>query len=232
MGNLVSCKDCSNFYRLTSEEKTEISKLLKERREKFKSCLGVCLSKEYKSNSLIKVIIFKDVDSCKFFNPGYPIDNLEIQCPRCKIGNIVVVRNNSWNNPSPITFACNRSPHCSYSTNQVELNSTCRFCGANLIMTSGRIITLSCPQCGKSVKMPITPRIYPKIVYPRGGCSHKQTMIACQTCEESRKFRKSLLELEIDDLESLLSEPWVRRRREPSSNDGHIYKRSKKISRF
>lgn len=232
MENIVSCKDCSNFYRITSEEKTEISKLLRKHREKFKSCLGVCLCKEYKSNSLIKIILFKEDISCIFFKPGYPIENLEIQCPKCKIGNLVVSRNNSWNNSCPISFACNRTQHCSYSTNQAELNLKCRFCGSKLFITSGRIITLSCPKCGKPVKLPITPRIYPRIAYPRGGCSHKQTMIYCQTCDESRRFRKSLLELEIDSLESLLSEPWIRRRRSPSPKEGQLYKRLKKISRF
>lgn len=200
------CRECSFFYQLSNKEKRIIGGVLGSGGVKFQLCEGVCIGSKGNPQFLVQKIIMGEVVDCSSFAAGPYKDSLGIVCPLCKNGYLIINRQiNIYSSAAIVFFNCSNFPECQYVAHEVELKTSCRFCGHNLILTGGDILHVKCPYCKKPpVLLPITPRIYPAVIFPAGECSHTQKMPSCFTCETSRSTRKNLLELERTWLLSLL----------------------------
>lgn len=133
---------------------------------------------------------------------------MNIECPSCHVGELSVNRP-FVNGETYIIIGCSRYPECKYSVNSLKLNIKCRFCGSNLYLSGGPILTCKCLNCskgGKGVAIPISIKTYPSLAMPDGGCIHSGDLSNCENCETSRRERKNLLEIEIPLMFSHLSQ--------------------------
>ncbi|MEN6300762.1 MAG: hypothetical protein ABFD51_12785 [Anaerolineaceae bacterium] len=127
------------------------------------------------------------------------MEKLNMKCPSCHEGEICVSR--PFKNGSHILIiGCNRYPECKFSTKQLVLNISCRYCGSRLVLSGEDILRCTCPGCGKWINLPVAFKTYPGLALPNGGCAHTEHDPNCETCRTSRIERKNLLVLEMESI--------------------------------
>jgi len=202
------CDNCSFYCQLTKKEKRVVVNILGPRGFSIFDCKGICIGSRETPNYLIQRIIINGAKECESFIAGTHTESLHIPCPVCNSGNLIINRQKEVNLPVKLKISCSNFPDCGYIADEVELKTICRFCHNNLILKVSDILSVECPYCKKPpVKLPISPGIYPALIFPKGQCAHTLKFTECAACNKSRLTRKNLLVVERSWLQFLLIEP-------------------------
>ncbi len=218
------CFHCTHYFALTNTEIAELRRLYGTYAHFIDGVKGVCLDTTVFPKQIIQRFIFNPNSYCPAHDYGYSMENLHMKCPSCHDGEICVSRP-FINDSRVLIIGCSRYPECRYSTKQLVLNVTCRFCRSRLVLTGGDILRCTCQGCGKSVSLPVAFKTYPGLALPNGGCVHTEHDLNCEMCRTSRSERKSLLVLEMESMfnsprlyADLLVNPPVNNPKAPISN--------------
>ena len=200
------CDLCRNLVRLTDSENLIIQPKLSAIGGDEWMVWGACLRPQREPRLLIRRYIFQIHKECLFFEKGFYKELLGIPCPECYLGQLSVIRP-KINERTVIILGCNRYPDCRYTAHSLTLKTLCRFCKVPLVLTGGDLLKASCPQCKRSLSIPISMKTWPGLIQPEGGCVHFADDVNCTLCNSSRSLRKSLIDLELPSLIRLKNHP-------------------------
>lgn len=193
------CSKCTHYFELTSTEISELRRLYGTYAHFIDGVKGVCLGTTVFPKQIIQRFIFNPYSYCSAHDYGYSKENLHIKCPSCHDGEICV--NRPYINGSRILIiGCSRYPECRYSTRQLVLNVTCRYCGSRLVLSGGEILRCTCQGCGRAFNIPVAFKTYPGLASPNGRCVHTAYDPNCEMCRTSSREQKSLLVLEMESI--------------------------------
>ncbi len=198
------CLLCINFIRITEAERAMLQPKVDELDPAKRDCIGACLRSSTNPNLLVWRYVFSEDDYCLFHHVGKYTETTDVRCPNCKTGRMVITRP-IINQQPVIIIGCNNYPNCKTSTSRLPLSTPCRFCGTPLRLSGGDILTSYCPNCLRKLKIPVSLKIWPGLIFPDSGCVHNQDAISCPTCDESRKTKTSVLDIELPGLKDWLS---------------------------
>ena len=189
------CTRCIHFVRFTNTESLLIQSKISRYFQKGK-CLGACVRPLSNSQFLIHRYIFGNEGNCEPFERGFYQEKTGIACPQCIAGKIVIVRP-LINNQTVIIIGCSRHPDCGFHARQIPISTVCRICNTPLMITGGEILKCYCPECNRSIQVPISIYTWPDLIKPQGGCVHSSKIDTCEFCNASREQKKSLVDIEL-----------------------------------
>lgn len=193
-----NCNTCKNFIHLTPDELNILQPKLDALWAEIGPVKGLCTRSRNHPRALANYI-FGDEGNCELYERGFYREKMGIACPACKKGELAI-SHLPINGKQVILFGCYRYPDCRFSIRQVRLQTMCRYCGVPLMLTSGDLIRCACPKCHRTLALPGLLRAWPELVKPRQGCMHTPPSESCQSCDQSRRQRVSLLEMEMPAL--------------------------------
>ncbi len=193
-----NCNRCIHYARLTAKEVIVLSPHLRKLNLDPGKIKGACMRPVLNPNLIIRSFLSGDETGCFLFEKGFYREKLGVTCPSCQKGKMVITRPLINGHPV-IMIACNRYPDCKHWSKSIQLSTGCRTCGTMLELRCGEILEVVCPKCERPLEIPVSPRIWPALIKPSGGCVHTGDNSPCVVCDRSRNERKSLLELETPD---------------------------------
>lgn len=195
----TNCFHCKYYLAFTKDEARQANDML-ARKGLFGSYWGACTFHSiHDSQFLVRLYLQRPIDECICREEGYFADPLNIVCPVCKDG-FLVIRRPRMHIQTERIINCSRYPDCQFKSYHMRTNFLCTYCQIPVVLHVKDRFSIDCPRCKREVPFVFSVSSWPQIFYNAAYCPHGTNRELCSHCQSAQDTKKNLIFLELDEV--------------------------------